>query len=150
MEQDDPAGAIESFRAALREALKDNPTGDFGAEAAVEAFDECLSLTRQEVLASIESSVEAILEPALKSWLDDHHRGFVTIAQEDVGRSLFEAFGRKWPTTSFIGRITSLDVGKRVYLRGGVLQVENNEQRDARKVREGVESPRSGDLPFGD
>ncbi len=40
--------AFESFRQALREALKGDPLGDFGAEAAVEAFNECLALAEKK------------------------------------------------------------------------------------------------------
>jgi hypothetical protein len=54
------------------------------------------------------------------------------ITEADVGKSLFAAFGRQWPVTSFIGRIMKQDIGKRVFLRRGGLQVENNEQRAAR------------------
>jgi hypothetical protein len=39
-----PEPVFESFRNALREALRHDPAGDFGAEAAVAAFDECLAL----------------------------------------------------------------------------------------------------------
>ena len=63
---------------------------------------------------------------------------FRDITQADVGRSVFRAFGTVWQTSSFIGRITSLDVGKRVYLSddGNVLQVENDKQRAERLARE--------------
>ncbi len=54
------------------------------------------------------------------------------IVGADVGRRFFRAFGRTWQVQDFIGRILEQDVGKRVFLRGGVLQVENNEQRAAR------------------
>ena len=50
----------------------------------------------------------------------------------DVGRSLFRAFGRTWQTSGFIGTIQPRDVGKHVFLRGGILQVENDEQRTRR------------------
>jgi hypothetical protein len=60
---------------------------------------------------------------------------YVEITEAHVGRPFFKAFGCTWPTSSFIGRILPGDVGKRVYLRGAVLQVENDEQRAARKVR---------------
>ena len=59
---------------------------------------------------------------------------FRDITQDDVGRSVFRAFGTTWQTSSFIGRITSLDVGKRVYLSGDIVQVENDEQFAQRKA----------------
>lgn len=57
---------------------------------------------------------------------------FREITQEDVGKGLFEFNGRKWSVREFIGRILKQDVGKRVYLKGDILQVENDEQRDKR------------------
>ena len=47
-------------------------------------------------------------------------RQFVTIAQADVGRAHFQAFGDTWPTSRFIGRVLPGDVGKRAYLVGGM------------------------------
>jgi hypothetical protein len=61
------------------------------------------------------------------------NRRYTTIAHDDVGRALFDAFGRRWPVSGFIGRILPTDVGKRVYLVGDVLQVENDEQRATRE-----------------
>jgi hypothetical protein len=55
-------------------------------------------------------------------------RPFQQITQADVGRNKFKAFGRSWPVEDFIGQILPQDVGKRVYLIDGILQVENNEQ----------------------
>ena len=60
-------------------------------------------------------------------------RQFVTIAQADVERPFFKAFGRSWPASDFIGRVLPGDVGKRVYLVGDILQVENEEQRTRRE-----------------
>lgn len=60
-----------------------------------------------------------------------------TVRPEDVGRKTIEAFGRRRMTvTDFLGRILPGDVGKRVYMRGGVCQVENDEQRASRAQRE--------------
>ena len=53
---------------------------------------------------------------------------YYTLTEDDVNRWLLRAFGRQWPVSWFMGRITDRDVGKRVYLRGGILQVENDEQ----------------------
>jgi hypothetical protein len=59
-------------------------------------------------------------------------RSYVKIVDADVGKAVFIAFGRVWASSSFIGRITKQDVGKRVYLVGDVLQVENDAQRARR------------------
>jgi len=60
-------------------------------------------------------------------------RAYYTVKQADVGRWIIRAFGRVWPVSGFIGRVLEQDVGKRVYQIGGVLQVENREQFEARK-----------------
>lgn len=57
---------------------------------------------------------------------------YETLARADVGRPTINAFGKVWPVSGFIGRILPTDVGKRIYLFGGVLQVESNEQQDKR------------------
>ena len=62
-------------------------------------------------------------------------RQYREITEDDVGKSLFAAFGRTWPTSGFMGRILSIDVGKRVYLVGDILQVENDEQRTERRTK---------------
>lgn len=54
------------------------------------------------------------------------------ITEADVGKWTFRAFGKLWMTSNFIGRIQPGDVGKRVYRRGDILQVENDEQRSRR------------------
>lgn len=61
------------------------------------------------------------------------NRRFREITARDVGRTLFQAFGRQWPVSGWIGHIGPRDVGKRVYLVGDILQVENDEQRAARR-----------------
>lgn len=53
--------------------------------------------------------------------------GYYELRQSDVGKPIIDAFGEKWLVSSFIGRILPQDVGKRVYERGGILQVENDE-----------------------
>lgn len=60
-------------------------------------------------------------------------REFVEIEATDVDSETFRAFGRNWPVCDFIGRILPGDVGKRVYLMRGILQVENDEQRAKRR-----------------
>ena len=57
---------------------------------------------------------------------------FYTITKDDVGRPTVRCFGRTWMVSSFLGRVLPSDVGKRVFKVGEFLQVENNEQRDAR------------------
>lgn len=59
-------------------------------------------------------------------------RQYREIVNADVGRPCFKAFGEVWGTAVFMGRILPQDVGKRVYLVGDILQVENNEQRNFR------------------
>lgn len=59
----DPAGAIESFRGALREGLKGDPTGDFGAEVAVAALDEILELVRRQEREACAQACEALQKP---------------------------------------------------------------------------------------
>jgi len=59
-------------------------------------------------------------------------RPYREITTADIGKSTFHAFGKAWQTSGFIGRILPGDVGKRVYLVGDILQVENDEQRDKR------------------
>ena len=55
-----------------------------------------------------------------------------TLSRADIGQASIPAFGKLWMVNEFIGRILPGDVGKRVYLRGGILQVENDAQRTAR------------------
>lgn len=75
---------------------------------------------------------------------DRANRRFVTIEAKHVNKALFHAFGRAWPVSGFIGRIMKQDIGKRVYLvpcddprAGSILQVENDEQRAARREVQG-------------
>ncbi len=63
---------------------------------------------------------------------------FYTLRASDVGRPIIKAFGRTWLVSSFMGRVLSKDVSKRVYQQGDILQVENDEQREARRTREGT------------
>lgn len=73
-------------------------------------------------------------------WSDGHTcgPGYYTITADDVGKRFLDAFGKHWPLGDVLGYVQRIDVGKRIYrLRdnAGVrdfLQVENNEQRDAR------------------
>ena len=59
-------------------------------------------------------------------------RKFIELSKEHIGQPWLKAFGNIWLVSDFIGRILPQDVGKRVYLIGGILQVENDEQRTRR------------------
>lgn len=65
-------------------------------------------------------------------------RDFFTLTHDHVGKPAISAWGRSWLVTDFMGRVLPLDVGKRVYNVGGVLQVENDEQFDKRRHAERV------------
>lgn len=58
----------------------------------------------------------------------DHSRPFYTITADDINSPTIRAFNRVWLVSDFIGRVLSQDVGKRVYLVHGVLQVEEQLQ----------------------
>jgi len=63
---------------------------------------------------------------------------FRVIQSSDVGRLHIKAFGRTWPVSDFMGRITPTDVGKRIYLAApDVLQVESRSQFEGRERRSG-------------
>ena len=62
-------------------------------------------------------------------------RKYYTLQASDVRRPLLIAFGQAWPVVNFIGRVLPQDVGKRVYLVGDILQVENDDQRAKRLAR---------------
>jgi hypothetical protein len=57
---------------------------------------------------------------------------FYELTKADVGKSQHRIFGRVWRVSDWIGRVLPHDVGKRVYLSGDILQVENDEQRAKR------------------
>jgi len=57
---------------------------------------------------------------------------FYEFQPTDVGRVRIEYYGH---TLLVVGGVLPLDVGKRVYCRSGVLQVENEEQRRFRLKR---------------
>lgn len=59
-------------------------------------------------------------------------RSYYELQQSDVGRPFLKIFDRVWSVTDFMGRILPGDVGKRVYLVSGILQVENDAQRAKR------------------
>lgn len=55
------------------------------------------------------------------------------VTKKDVGRQFFRLH-RKFMGGGW-GAVLSIDVGKRFYDVGGVVQIENNEQRDERTKR---------------
>jgi hypothetical protein len=59
------------------------------------------------------------------------------ILPEDVGKGTFQVapHGRNYLASSFIGVIRAQDVGKLVYEKDGILQVENDRQRAERLGR---------------
>ena len=57
---------------------------------------------------------------------------FREIIEEDVHKALFYFNGTNYKVSEFIGQILHQDVGKRVYLVDGILQVENDDQRNKR------------------
>jgi hypothetical protein len=58
--------------------------------------------------------------------------GYYTITKADVGKRHIQAFGKTWLTSGFLGIVLDMDVGKRVYQRRDILQVENQAQLRAR------------------
>ncbi len=58
------------------------------------------------------------------------------IMEQDVDKPHIIAFGKTWPVSNFIGRIQPQDVGKWVFRQGDYLQVENQEQFEARTQKE--------------
>lgn len=57
-----------------------------------------------------------------------------TITREMVGKSWSSMGGRIIMWADSIGNVQLVDVGKRVFDVDGVIQVENNEQRDRRVI----------------
>ena len=53
---------------------------------------------------------------------------YYTIKKRDVGKRTIKAFGKVWLVSDFLGLMFDQDVGKIVYERGGILQVESSEQ----------------------
>jgi len=64
-----------------------------------------------------------------------HRTSYYEIMDTDVGKSTIHMNGKPYYVQYVIGQIMSQDVGKRVYERDNVLQVENDEQRDKRLTR---------------
>lgn len=57
---------------------------------------------------------------------------FYEIQYSDIGKRNINAFGTVCAIGSLLGYVRRVDVGKRIYLVDGVMQVESDEQRDAR------------------
>lgn len=60
-------------------------------------------------------------------------REFITLKYEHIAKPWIHAFGKTWIVCDFIGHIMPQDIGKRVYLVDGILQVENDEQKNKRE-----------------
>lgn len=56
------------------------------------------------------------------------------ITEKDVNKPFYRFGKLTFNVSSFIGRILPMDVGKRVYLVGDTLQVENDKQRKKREL----------------
>lgn len=54
-------------------------------------------------------------------------REFYTIQHADVGKRHLQLFGRP-RQLDCLGEVLPMDIGKRIYLSGDVLQVENTQQ----------------------
>lgn len=107
--------------------------------------------------AWIVSATEAIREEA-----DRRHREFVatgslpgylfTITAEHV-RDARATLGQEYyAVAECMGRLLKRDIGKRVFRRGDVVQVENDEQRDARVKRDAEQQAEKNNhegTPFG-
>ncbi len=53
---------------------------------------------------------------------------YAEITELDVGKYMFQAFGRVWRVSGHWGRTMQCDVGKRVYLVNDSLQIESSDQ----------------------
>ena len=58
----------------------------------------------------------------------------LTIQTSDIGKTNLKSHGVTYRVGDVIGPVQICDIGKRVYEVDGILQVENNEQRDARMI----------------
>jgi hypothetical protein len=55
-------------------------------------------------------------------------REYYTITPEDVNKRFLRIFNKGWLLSDLCGYIQLIDVGKRIYLINGILQMENQEQ----------------------
>lgn len=100
-----------------------NTTGNVSYHA---GYREALLDTRSTVLAMIASGREVIRT------VHEYPKSYYVIQEGDVGKRRLFMFDRNWSLSDTLGYVQPIDVGKRMYLRDGVLSVENNEQRDKR------------------
>lgn len=63
-------------------------------------------------------------------------RHLFTLTIDHVGKSWVRIGSHGISLRNLMGRVLPSDVGKRVYRVDGILQVENNEQRDSRLNKE--------------
>lgn len=115
-------GEALAWYADHRDESKKKPTGILGQ---LQGLQEDLAQLR-------EVRIQQDPPPSFPEPLRNSGEDYYEIAPEDVGKPYLRLWGRMWPVQDFLGRVFKQDVGKRVYLRGGVLQVENPEQMAAR------------------
>lgn len=66
---------------------------------------------------------------------------FYTVRETDVGKQHIKWHGHRRSLDGCLGIVQPIDVGKRIFdLGDGVLQVENNEQRDTRLGKSPIET----------
>lgn len=68
-------------------------------------------------------------------------RDFYTLRETDVGKRQIKWHGHRRSLDGVLGYVQATDIGKRIFdLGDGVLQVENNEQRDTRLGKGPIET----------
>lgn len=60
---------------------------------------------------------------------------YYTITSQDVGKRTISVGGYKWLITDVMGHILPTDIGKRVYVIDGILQVESESQCNSRLAK---------------
>ena len=60
---------------------------------------------------------------------------FYIVTKADVGKRTIRAFGSVWPLLAVLDQVQEIDIGKRIYLVNGILQVENDDQLKARLAK---------------
>jgi hypothetical protein len=64
-------------------------------------------------------------------------RYLYTVTADDIGRgSIKDVYGKSHWLSGYFGLFERQDIGKRLYDIDGVVQMENNEQRDRRLAKE--------------
>jgi hypothetical protein len=64
-------------------------------------------------------------------------RYLFTIEPHHIGKSWIKVGTHGYSVSGFLGRVLPGDIGKRVFRVNGILQVENDQQRDARLAASG-------------